>query len=311
MKDIKTEIINTTKQIGDLVDWLMRHGNSSPKLYEPTMYIDLEGVNLCREGSLSIFTLLIDTPSPRVCLIDVHSLGSQAFTSAGIKAKTLKDILQDPKIPKVFFDVRNDSDALFAHFGVALQGVQDIQLMESAMRKTTSSRKYLNGLSKCIKEGVLYGSELASWKLAKEKGGRLFKPEEGGSYEVFEQRPIPDGIIDYCVGDVQYLSRLWSKFRSSTDRWRDLVTEETKKRVEASQKPEYQPHGKDRTLAPWSVDQNRTLDEWFRIYLPPSHNYFDEDDYGGFHEDDDWIDDGPTSCRDIINDCDMDYYYSD
>jgi exonuclease 3'-5' domain-containing protein 1 len=85
------------------------------------MYIDLEGVNLCREGSLSILTLLIDTgiPTIRVCLIDVYSLGSQAFNITGIKGKTLKDILQDEKIPKVFFDVRNDSDALFAHFGVA------------------------------------------------------------------------------------------------------------------------------------------------------------------------------------------------
>jgi hypothetical protein len=63
MKDIKTEIIDTTKQVGDLVDWLiLRH--SPPEPYEPTTYIDLEGVNLCREGSLSILTLLIDTGSP-------------------------------------------------------------------------------------------------------------------------------------------------------------------------------------------------------------------------------------------------------
>ena len=53
MRDIETEVINTTKQIGDLVDWLiLRH--APPEPYEPTMYIDLEGVNLCREGSLSI-----------------------------------------------------------------------------------------------------------------------------------------------------------------------------------------------------------------------------------------------------------------
>ena len=116
MGDIKTEIINTTKQIGDLVDWLiLRHGPPEP--YEPTMYIDLEGVNLGSEGSLSILTLLIDTgiPTIRVCLIDVHLLGSQAFNTTGIKGRTLKDILQEEKIPKVFFDVRNDSDALFAH----------------------------------------------------------------------------------------------------------------------------------------------------------------------------------------------------
>ena len=116
MGDIKTEIINTTKQIGDLVDWLiLRHGPPEP--YEPTMYIDLEGVNLGSEGSLSILTLLIDTgiPTIRVCLIDVHLLGSQVFNTTGIKGRTLKDILQEEKIPKVFFDVRNDSDVLFAH----------------------------------------------------------------------------------------------------------------------------------------------------------------------------------------------------
>ncbi|KAI2780176.1 ribonuclease H-like domain-containing protein [Daldinia loculata] len=312
MRNIKTEIINTTKQVGDLVDWLiLRH--SPPEPYEPTMYIDLDGVNLCREGSLSILTLLIDTgiPTKRVCLIDVYSLGSQAFNTTGIKGKTLKDILQDEKIPKVFFDVRNDSDALFAHFGVALQGVEDVQLMESATRTTTSSRKYLNGLAKCIEKSVLHGSDLRSWKLVKEKVGQSFKAESGGSYKVFEQRPIPTEIISYCVGDVQYLPQLWRRFRSNTNRWRDLVNKETKKRVEASQKPEYQPHGPGRTLAPWSEDQNRTLDKWSGV--PPSRDDFDEDDGWIDNDwvDDDWIDDGPTSCRDIIDDCDYYLYYSD
>ena len=209
MREIKTEIVNTTKQIGNLVDWLiLRH--APPEPYKPTMYIDLEGVDLCREGSLSIFTLLIDTgiPTIGVYLIDVHSLGSQAFNTTGIKQKTLKDVLQDEKIPKVFFDVRNDSDALFAHFGVALQGVEDIQLMESATRTTTKSRKYLNGLTKCIEKGVLHGSDLTSWKLPKEKGERLFKTEHGGSYEIFNLRPIPNDVIAYCVGDVQCLPEL-------------------------------------------------------------------------------------------------------
>ena len=97
MRDIKTEVI-TTKQVGDLVDWLiLRH--APPEPYEPIIYIDLEGVDLCREGSLSILTLLIDTPTVRVCLIDMHSLGSLAFISTSIQEKTLKDILRDGKIP--------------------------------------------------------------------------------------------------------------------------------------------------------------------------------------------------------------------
>lgn len=285
MRDIKIEIINTTEQIGDLVDWLVfRHAPPVP--YSPTMYIDLEGVDLCREGSLSIFTLMIDTgiPTRRVCLFDVHLLGAQAFNTAGVKQKTLKDILQDDKIPKVFFDVRNDSDALFAHFGVALEGVEDVQLMESATRETTGSRKFLSGLAKCVEKNVLHGTDLASWKVAKEKGERLFKAEHGGSYEVFNQRPIPEDIISYCVGDVIYLPELRDRFWKGADRWRDLVNEETKKRVTASQKSEYQPHGPDRAVAPWTEDQNRALDEW--CYVPP-YDYFDEHWF-----DEDWHDDG-------------------
>ncbi|KAF7914351.1 uncharacterized protein EAF01_000757 [Botrytis porri] len=109
MREIKTEILNTENQISDLVDWLIfRH--ASPDLYEPIMYIDLEGVELCREGSLFILTLLIDTgtPSTRVCLIDVYFLRPLAINTTGIKGKTLKDILQDGKILKFFFHARND-----------------------------------------------------------------------------------------------------------------------------------------------------------------------------------------------------------
>ncbi|KEF50983.1 uncharacterized protein A1O9_12960, partial [Exophiala aquamarina CBS 119918] len=93
-------------------------------------------------------------PTRRVHLIDVPILGAQAFNTSGVEGKTLKDILQDEKIPKVFFDVRNNSDVLFAHFGVALQGVEDVQLMESATRRTMASRKFSSGLAKCVEENV-------------------------------------------------------------------------------------------------------------------------------------------------------------
>jgi exonuclease 3'-5' domain-containing protein 1 len=190
MKDIRTEILDTTEQIRDLVDWLLfRHAPPGPD--SPTMYIDLEGVNLCRDGSISIFTLLIDTgiPTGRACLIDVHKLGAEAFTTAGAKGQTLKDILQNEQILKVF----------------------------------------LNGLAKCVESNVLtsFGrSELASWKLAKEKGGQLFMAAQGGSYEVFNTRPIPEAVISYCVGDVQHLPELRDRFWTrQTSQWRDLVRE--------------------------------------------------------------------------------------
>lgn len=67
MREIKTEIINTTKQIGDLVDWpILCH--ALPEPFEPTMYIDLEGVDLWREGSISILTLRIFPPNHEVAV---------------------------------------------------------------------------------------------------------------------------------------------------------------------------------------------------------------------------------------------------
>ena len=61
-----------------------------------------------------------------------YTLKNAAFATAGKDGKTLKDILDSATTPKVFFDVCNDWDALFAHFSIALQSIQDIQLMKNA-----------------------------------------------------------------------------------------------------------------------------------------------------------------------------------
>jgi exonuclease 3'-5' domain-containing protein 1 len=263
---IEAKIVDSTVDIGCLVDWLVLHHVSQTQ-QSPTMYIDLEGIKLSRNGSLSIFTLLIDEgqPTRTVHLIDVHTLGAQAFNTAGTRGRTLKDILQASKIPKVFFDVRNDSDALFAHFGVALKGVQDVQLMQSAMRTNTQSRRHVSGLAKCIERTTFewHSSDRASWKLAKEKGERLYKAEHGGSYEIFNQRPIPEDIVSYCLGDVQCLPELRNSFWKQLGTVaRNLVLEESKSRVAESQTPEYQPHSPSKAIAPWTRAQNRTLDRW-------------------------------------------------
>jgi hypothetical protein len=59
---------------------------SSPR----TLSLDLEGMNLCREGTVSILTLLAhDNVSPdRLYLIDVHNLGPSAFTTSAGNSKS-------------------------------------------------------------------------------------------------------------------------------------------------------------------------------------------------------------------------------
>ena len=215
----------------------------------PSLYIDLEGVNLSRSGSISILQVFV-LPIRRTYLIDIHTLGNKAFSTAGAQGRTFKEILESGVIPKVFFDVRNDSDALYSHFQIKLAGIQDLQLMELAARNFP--KKHVNGLSKCIeRDAPLDMSERRAWKAAKDKGVKLFAPEHGGTYQVFNERPLSEHIRRYCVQDVQFLPRLWSHYNAKLSKtWETRVHQETKNRVSSSQAPEYNGHGPHKALAP-------------------------------------------------------------
>ncbi len=169
----------------------------------PSLYLDVEGINLSRHGEVSIIELLV-LPLNHVYLIDIHTLGEGAFSAANANGWTLKAILEAPYIPKVFFDVRNDSDALYGNFQIELAGVEDIQLLEIACRPY--NKKFVNGLAKCIeKDAVITPFEKLEWKVIKDEGRRLFDPNQGGSYEVFNVRPMIAFITKYCIQDVLFL----------------------------------------------------------------------------------------------------------
>ncbi|KAJ8132956.1 hypothetical protein O1611_g672 [Lasiodiplodia mahajangana] len=261
----ETVFIDTPGGVGDLVDLIERQDIQLEDL-QPPLYIDIEGEQLSRFGTISLLTVLV-YPGPGLempYIVDIHTLRSTAFSTIGSCGKSLRDILESPQILKVFFDVRNDSDALYAHYGIKLQGILDVQLMESACQPTTYSRRYIRGLSKCTEE-ILHGREQLQWKLDKENGERLWNPQKGGSYSVFNARPLSNSISSYCVGDVRYLPRLYEKCRRGTVRWRDLVAQELQKRVSLSQTANYQPNGPGRTFSPWTPQQNGMLDSWSEI----------------------------------------------
>ncbi len=271
--------ISTSEEVAELVDWVARQDTWLGDL-QPPLYIDIEGERLGRYGKISLLTVLVYPGQglERPHIIDIHGLGRTAFSTVGRRGKSLRDILESPQFLKVFFDVRNDSDALYAHYGIKLQGVRDVQLMESACRATTDRRSFVSGLAACIEE-FLHGQERNRWRLCKKNGERLWNPQKGGSYSVFNSRPLSDDIIEYCVGDVQYLPGLYHKYSRGTDRWRKLIAEESQNRVIASQKTEYQPSGEGRARSPWSLEQNKTLDFWGEVNPP--------NDYFGSFEDDD------------------------
>lgn len=147
--------------------------------------------------------------------------------------------------------MRNDSDALYSHFSVSLAGIHDIQLMELATRP--HSKKFLHGLKRCITSDLSLGAhEERRWTEQKNRGRRLFAPEMGGSYEVFNERPIGEEIALYCTQDVQFMPGLWAHYVVRlTAAWRGRVRAETLRRVRESQTENYDGRGRDRAFGPW------------------------------------------------------------
>ncbi|KAH7370760.1 domain-containing protein 1 [Rhexocercosporidium sp. MPI-PUGE-AT-0058] len=223
----------------------------------PSLFIDLEGARLSRHGTISLLTLFL-FPSNTTYLIDITTLSHLAFTtpSRTHPTTTLQSILQSPSIPKVFFDVRNDSDALFSHFHITLAGIIDLQLLELGSRSGgLEQKKTVCGLARCIKnDAVLTPTEKKRWEGVKDRGALLFAPEKGGRYEVFDERPLSREMIDYCVQDVRFLPGLWdvyTKRLGGDEKWKRLIEDATLERVKESQRKNYQPHSKSKVFGPW------------------------------------------------------------
>ncbi|KAL9937673.1 hypothetical protein V8E36_003218 [Tilletia maclaganii] len=215
----------------------------------PSLFVDLEGIDLGRQGSVSLMQILLEKRSGLsvVKLLDVHVLQHAIFETPGpTSGQTLRSILESADVAKAFFDVRNDSDALFSHYGVKLQNVQDIQLMECLSRP--SGRRLLNGMRKCIEDlPVVQARELDAVKQA---GQALFAPEKGGRYEVFNERPMQQALIAYCEQDVLVLSRLWTLYNGRlSKRSRARLDPECRKRITLSQSPGFCGKGRHMCLS--------------------------------------------------------------
>lgn len=257
-------------------------------VHPPSLYLDLEGVKLGRHGSISIISLYVAS-AKTVYLIDIHRLGKTAFsttTTNGKATTSLKTVLESPAIPKVVFDIRNDSDALFSHYGISVDGIQDLQLMELATRK--GSKDFVAGLAKCIeKESPVSTATKAEWQRTKEEATRLYDPKKGGRYEIFNERPIRPEIVHYCTQDVALLPGLYNVYNAKLCRpgelfWAVQVREATKDRIKLSQSPGYDGQAKTKVCGPWDkkfIEQ--ATDDWNEdVMFNALNNEDDDDDYG-------------------------------
>ncbi|KAK0888235.1 hypothetical protein LTR91_018706 [Friedmanniomyces endolithicus] len=196
----------------------------------PRLYVDLEGNNPSRNGTLSLVTILLE-PESEVYLVDVTTLGRDAFTTAGADGRTLKAVLESKDIVKVFFDIRNNSDALLGLHDICDAGIEDLQLMELA--RGTSR----NDISTCIeRDSALPLVEKRKWKFNKERGRKLFDPALGGGNAVFDERPLSSEMERYCMQDVIHMPGLRELYRAKLcDAWWKKIEKETVARIALSQ----------------------------------------------------------------------------
>ena len=252
-------IVDTSGSIIAFLDSLESQTHTDPL---PYLYCDLEGVKLSRHGSVSIFQIYVSSLSCTF-LIDIHVLSEKAFLTPNESGMTLKSLLESDSITKVFFDVRNDADALYAHFGIRLQGVHDLQLMEVASRRR-SDKAMVSGLAKCIENHLGLNSEaIEAFKSNKQRGLSLFAPEHGGSYKIFNARPLCQEIIDYCTQDVTYLPLLYNEYyHSLSGKWFEQATKEARKRVATSESETYDSEAGGKFWSPWA--SQKTMEAYAR-----------------------------------------------
>ena len=113
----------------------------------PSLYIDLEGIAVGRQGSIPILSLYI-APTKKTYLINIQGLGPAAFSATTNSGDITENRLGIVNYPQVVFDIRNDSDALFSLFQISVDRIKDLQIMELASR--IGSRKFASSLTaKC------------------------------------------------------------------------------------------------------------------------------------------------------------------
>jgi len=118
------------------------------------------------------------------------------------------------------------------------------------------SKEFLAGLPKCIQNNKkLSDSAKKTWQRAKDTGKRLYDPQKGGRYEVFNERPLKLELLTYCRQDVELLPSLWElyscKLRVPTNGfWRSMVKEAIKDRIKLSQSTGYDGQAKSKACGP-------------------------------------------------------------
>lgn len=175
---------------------------------------DAEGVRLSRSGPLTLASFLVlDATAPvSAYLIDVQEIGAERVFST--TSPSLRAILEDPKIRKVTYDCRTDSDALFHQFGVRLTGVLELQVLDQAVRIQQGAPLPLSPQYAVLNCSYLMAmAKMAERHLNKKFSvDKLAKPHQDDPL-VWGKRPLSEEAQYYAANDVYIIKELLAAMR--------------------------------------------------------------------------------------------------
>ena len=206
-------------QANMVAEYEVVHVNTEGQLFEVSeklscssaIAFDCEGVDLGRHGPLTVATFgTLDNNSP-IYVVDVQVLGGDKVFS---ESNAFKELLEG-ETPKIMFDCRADSDALFHQFGVKLNGVLDMQIMDQA------TRIYLRGEAvpqRCEYLSPTFIPRLPNMDAVAKRSGlsitKLPCPHSFGS-SVWSKRPLDPTAIAYAAQDVHVIREIQTAQHSS------------------------------------------------------------------------------------------------
>jgi exonuclease 3'-5' domain-containing protein 1 len=155
------------------------------------------------------------------------------------------------RLCQVIFDPRQDSDAIYAQQRIYLRNVVCLQLSDVASDRSEGAyTSHVNGLARVLGTCLPYGQRQHAQKV-KAIGKRMFAPAEGGSYEVFRERPLDRRMIEYMCMDIIHFEYLYKKlFLSLPSKWEAWVLKHSAQRVDECKKATASTQGRHRAIAP-------------------------------------------------------------
>ncbi|KAK6372577.1 hypothetical protein LTR64_004495 [Lithohypha guttulata] len=193
---------------------------------------DCEGDNLGRNGT-TCYLQIRDNVAERIYLVDLLTLGQKAwFTPAQGSATTLQDIFQNPKLVKLIFDVRSDSDALYNHYGIKLAGVLDVQYLKMLCYRYYCDRR--PGYNRTMIDSDCLDNDQET------EFARYKQYPFGRDYSRFMDRPLPPILKLYAVNDVRFLHVLAAHLKEHlTAKGLDFAYEWTDKEIKWTWEEDY------------------------------------------------------------------------